>query len=529
MRPNIVLALVLDWAAAYASASSLDSNAPSFLGDALVRKDPLKTVLDHTPVSMASCEPSVRPTGPIEMTMCDYETIESVNPDLYEQLHALVETPFFRYFRVDLYRDCPFWDENSLCVNEDCRIVTVDESDIPEPWRAKALSKLQSSSQENRTTLPGCYYRDSDFCFLDDDTEGDYVDLALNPERFTGYAGTSTARIWQAIYQENCFGESELNLMNEPSKAAVTMPGTLTGPLHPDDANSNEGEQCVEKRAYYKIISGLHASISTHICLENFNQRTGNWGPDLQCFVNRVASHPERLQYIYFNTVLMLRAVARLGPYLNAYDYCASATHDEHALTLSSVQSVVELAKTAGKFDETVLFAGANAAVLKEEFKQHFRNVTRIMDCVGCDKCRLWGKVQTTGVATALKVLFEMDEKALDPRLNANLLSRTEVVALLNTLHRFSESLHATELFRKMWRETSESESASLKRDAENALRPPMPSNDTYVEPTDILGRIKQFCREGTRSCVGFLMGLVEAVTSLFRLSGKEDGPHAEL
>lgn len=51
---------------------------------------------------------------------------------------------------------------------------------------------------------------------------------------------------------------------------------------------------------------------------------------------------------------------------------------------------------------------------MKEEFKEHFRNVTRIMDCVGCDKCRLWGKVQTTGVATALKVLFELDEKALE-------------------------------------------------------------------------------------------------------------------
>lgn len=52
--------------------------------------------------------------------------------------------------------------------------------------------------------------------------------------------------------------------------------------------------------------------------------------------------------------------------------------------------------------------------ILKEEFKDHFRNVTRIMDCVGCDKCRLWGKVQTTGLATALKILFEMDEKALE-------------------------------------------------------------------------------------------------------------------
>jgi ERO1-like protein beta len=52
--------------------------------------------------------------------------------------------------------------------------------------------------------------------------------------------------------------------------------------------------------------------------------------------------------------------------------------------------------------------------ILKEELKAHFRNVSRIMDCVGCDKCRLWGKVQVTGLATAMKVLFEMDDKALE-------------------------------------------------------------------------------------------------------------------
>lgn len=28
------------------------------------------------------------------------------------------------------------------------------------------------------------------------------------------------------------------------------------------------------------------------------------------------------------------------------------------------------------------------------------------MDCVGCDKCRLWGKLQTQGLGTALKILF---------------------------------------------------------------------------------------------------------------------------
>jgi hypothetical protein len=33
-------------------------------------------------------------------------------------------------------------------------------------------------------------------------------------------------------------------------------------------------------------------------------------------------------------------------------------------------------------------------AELKAEFRDHFYNITRIMDCVACDKCKLWGKLQ---------------------------------------------------------------------------------------------------------------------------------------
>lgn len=51
-------------------------------------------------------------------------------------------------------------------------------------------------------------------------------------------------------------------------------------------------------------------------------------------------------------------------------------------------------------------FQESHARLLKEEFRQHFWNISRIMDCVGCDKCRLWGKVQTHGMGMALSVLF---------------------------------------------------------------------------------------------------------------------------
>ena len=61
------------------------------------------------------------------MTSCDFETVESVSDNLYTQLHDLVQTPFFKYFRADLYRDCPFWQENGYCMNRECGITTMDE------------------------------------------------------------------------------------------------------------------------------------------------------------------------------------------------------------------------------------------------------------------------------------------------------------------------------------------------------------------------------------------------------------------
>ncbi len=42
-------------------------------------------------------------------------------------------------------------------------------------------------------------------------------------------------------------------------------------------------------------------------------------------------------------------------------------------------------------------------------FQNKFRNISRVMDCVGCDKCKLWGKLQVTGLGTALKILFWTD------------------------------------------------------------------------------------------------------------------------
>jgi ERO1-like protein beta len=94
------------------------------------------------------------------------------------------------------------------------------------------------------------------------------------------------------------------------------------------------------------------------------------------------------------------------------------------------------------------MFVNGEGPSLKEDFRNRFRNISRLMDCVGCDKCRLWGKLQTAGYGAALKVLFEFDNAKNGVEVPH--LKRTELVALFNTLARISSSLSAVESFRDM-------------------------------------------------------------------------------
>ncbi len=50
-------------------------------------------------------------------------------------------------------------------------------------------------------------------------------------------------------------------------------------------------------------------------------------------------------------------------------------------------------------FDEGQLWKGDNAQHLQEQLRSGFHDITRVMDCVGCEKCKLWGKLQLLGEA----------------------------------------------------------------------------------------------------------------------------------
>ncbi|GAA5916766.1 hypothetical protein JCM6882_003052 [Rhodosporidiobolus microsporus] len=479
-----------------ALASILDRPRASFLQD----------VLESTPGKGAAAQQYCKPSGQIQDACCDFETVESVNHELFERVHELVATPYFRYHKVDLFKECPFWSEDGSCMNRACGVETTDEDHIPEAWRSAALGALNETN--SRTSAPvGCSEMpDSDFCVLEDelDSDGVYVDLLENPERFTGYAGPSASRVWQSIYEENCFtpvpfidpsrstfeGGSGFAPVSSFNGGGLGGMGSGMGGMGLSQGAWGEGEKkllgslagprdagdevCLEKRVFYRVISGLHASISVHICDDYLNQETGEWSPNLPCFITRIGQHPERLENMYFTYVLLLRALSRSGPQLVRTLGDTAASQDE----ISRLKGMVEVANGCpSTFDETSMFnGGAEAELLKQEFKDHFRNVSRIMDCVGCDKCRLWGKMQVTGLGTALKLLFSLPDESAggagaveavarldkgDPK--AVVLSRSEVVAFVNTLHRLSESLEAVDRFRGLWAKRGEKKAGADK------------------------------------------------------------------
>lgn len=442
----------------------------------------------------------ISPKAIVSDACASFATLEDLNRKVRPAVADLTQTTdFFSHYRLNLFhKRCPFWDdENGMCGNQACAVQTLDnEEDIPEVWRASELGKLEGplakhpprAVQKKDRPLQGmlgedvgesCVVEyddecdDRDYCVPEDESatsKGDYVSLLQNPERFTGYAGSGAQQVWNAIYRENCFQKSSFphhaalggstpakgpavldfkQVIEAAGRQQQLMQSREQSPNTPFVANTGlEAEdECIEKRVFYRVVSGMHTSISTHLCYDWMNQTTGQWQPNLDCYMNRLHQFPERISNLYFNYALLTRAVAKLGPHLQEeYTFC-TGDRDQDAATKAKVQAVTQSAASVPEiFDESLMFKNGEGPSLKEDFKNRFRNVSRLMDCVGCDKCRLWGKLQTAGYGTALKVLFEFDNDSKD----IPVLKRTELVALFNTYARLSTSMDAIQKFRAM-------------------------------------------------------------------------------
>jgi preprotein translocase subunit SecG len=400
---------------------------------------------------------------------CDFDTVNQATIlHFFPLLTDLAQRTFFRYFKVNLNKDCPFWHEDMMCSIRDCAVLECEAHEIPPVWierDAEGRAVRECLKESDTTTdkmemhlgavdrkeamvgvdaFAGWEEGDNARVWIEQEEEDQgmtYINLLRNPERFTGYAGPSARRAWNAIY-ENCF---ELS------------PGELEA-----------GGHCLEKRVFYRLIAGLQSSISTHLALEYYDKAQDCWFPNTALFVEKVGKHPERIHNLYFTYLFLLRAINKAGPELLLYDYDTGNPEDDEWVR-SAVQNLVRTSSNTSTadqchraFDESGMFQprgltdGAEAAAeeerelhkLRQDFFVRFHNISRIMDCVGCEKCRLWGKLQILGLGTAIKiVLGRPEDRTLEGRLS---FQGNEVISLINTAHQLAKSVKAVENFQKL-------------------------------------------------------------------------------
>lgn len=348
---------------------------------------------------------TLRLEGKIDECCTDFRDINSINENIHPVLMNLVETNFFRRFKVDLQAKCPFWALNSICKNpKSCGVCLCDEKDIPSNWLEDDL-KIFNRGKLSRT--PKEFFKESkeienpkDWVLGEEDNPNSvYVDLIKNVESFTGYQGQD---IWNTIYHHNCF----------------------------------KGETCTEERLLRRAISGMHTSVSTHLSEYYQDYELDVAYPNTEMYFEKVGNHPDRIKNLYFSFSILLRGLNLATDYFRTFNF-SSDSFFEDASTHRLVTTLLETSLKYGDvpFDESALFKDHSKLGLKKQLKEYFHNITKIMDCIDCEKCKTYGKMQIKGLGTALKIIFDENYK-LEIKLNRN-----EIIALVNTLAKWSTSI----------------------------------------------------------------------------------------
>lgn len=431
-----------------------------------------------SPTVDASVLEQIFPTGEIDDAHCSSEDLERANDS---QLNAifreLLQTNFFSHFVVDLHATCPLteWRSGKDAEGEeeeeefecDGGAEELDEDAEPlctvagggddgfggfggfggdDPFESSVLHSLNEqgfSSQPQRETFE--WNQQTDMVVEGDDTpcdddenlpetfwmdmcsnikEGEetkIVNLALNPERNTGYNGT---HIWKSIYEENCITTQD---------------------------------SCLEERVLYRLFSGLHTSTTVSIAKNYYapskRKNRVDWEPNPQYFMEKFQHHPEFIRNMHFSYVVMLRAIKKASNYLYDYDVQSRNIVDDDASKilmkrLLDTSILRSCSSVFSAFDESLMFQDQGINI-QQNFKGIFHNVSSILDCVQCQQCKLHGKMAMMGYGAALKILFVPQDLLT--------LERNEVVALINTAARLSESLvEVHDLTSSYWKEERE-------------------------------------------------------------------------
>ena len=338
------------------------------------------------------------------------------NKKLCNTLQKLKKTLFFKIFKINLDPECSIFHQEMICKDTACQICECSNKEVPRKW------KQPSGIDENIvTTIEDPFNKwvekfniDSKQWLLKEDIDpkdGSYINLLKNPEGYTGYRG---AHIWNAIFKENCYSESYSSL-------------------------------CVEDKIFSKIFTGWLVNTNFQIGCNFRNRNTNESYVNVSCVTNKFLYHKDKIDYLFFLYSLMLKAANKAVPFLLQYDY-SSGNRTEDEMTLKLIKEIfryelenMDIIEEAFQ-DTYVYFENFISSNRLPELIMRFRNISSIIDCVTCSKCRMHAKLEVFGIATMLKIMFASSTEELKKSM-----SRNELVSFINLFAKLCKSVSNVE------------------------------------------------------------------------------------
>ena len=360
----------------------------------------------------------------LEGLKCSAESVDQANSaQLHSILAELSDLTFFRLVHVDSDGVCPLDNsEGPTCGTVEppplsfvapspagtlgggslCSVETEQEfaSSVITQISVSERFAQREFPRDNECVVEGTFSIRPDYWLdiCEGSSVGEFVNLRLNPERNTGYNGS---HVWSEMH-------------------------TVVNRL-----------ESVEGQILARIVSGYHMSVTTQVMA---NYYPPDWKSNDEKLGKVIVENPNWVRDMQFAFVVMARSLFKIKNFL--YDYSFStgnATEDTLTRSLvrhlldSSVLSSCESVVMSG-FDESVLFSSQQASAATE-FKKSFRQLSKLVNCVGCKRCKLHASVSLHGIGAGLKILLSPSS------LVTASLSRDDIVALVNTVHKLSDSL----------------------------------------------------------------------------------------
>ena len=339
-----------------------------------------------------------------------YEIIKQ-NEKISQNLISLTKTLFFKIFKLNLEPECSIFQQEMICKSSQCQICECDENEVPKIWTQPThhYEFLNTKIEDPFNKWIDKYTINTKQWLLEEDIdskEGSYVNLLKNPEGYTGYRG---AHIWNAIFKENCLSD-------------------------------NYNTLCKDDKFFFKLFSGWLSNTNFQIGMNFHDIVKNNTFINVTMLTERLLYQRERIENFLFLYSVIIKAVNKAKDFLLEYNY-QSGNKIEDKNTISLINNIFKdnsnnLKLLDNIFKETDIEINNFLQSQKiNELIIRFRNISSIIDCVTCSKCRMHAKLEVFGIGTALKILFTNKLELKES------ISRNELVSFINLFAKLSRNV----------------------------------------------------------------------------------------